>query len=202
MESILYLLAHFIQQNVQRVITYFERLSITVQLTLCFAGLDLTKQGILLLIWHKHNSRIETSIPIRRSIVQWYFFPCKVRKLTLSMPFHIASFLHDCRGWQDPRRRRRGRRHCCSVWPDLAIYWTMGNFKALGNNWFAKSPTFLGNFIKVSKFFIFLVKSFLGNFYRHLAIFFWSHCCCCTLYIVVLYRFDAVTCLAIFFARS
>ena len=25
--------------------------------------------------------------------------------------------------------------------------------------------------------FIFLVKSFLGNFYRHLAIFFWSHWC-------------------------
>ena len=28
----------------------------------------------------------------------------------------------------------------------------------------------------VSKSFIFLVKSFLGNFYRHLAIFIWSHC--------------------------
>ena len=27
----------------------------------------------------------------------------------------------------------------------------------------------------MSKSFIFLVKSFLGNFYRHLAIFFWSH---------------------------
>ena len=30
-------------------------------------------------------------------------------------------------------------------------------------------------FVKVSKPIIFLVKSFLGNFYRHLAIFFWSH---------------------------
>ena len=30
-------------------------------------------------------------------------------------------------------------------------------------------------FVKVSKSFIFLVKSFLGNFYRHLAIFIWSH---------------------------
>ena len=28
----------------------------------------------------------------------------------------------------------------------------------------------------MSKFIIFLVKSFLGNFYRHLAIFFWSQC--------------------------
>ena len=33
----------------------------------------------------------------------------------------------------------------------------------------------------MSKTIIFLVKSFLGNFYRHLAIFFWSHCleACC-----------------------
>ena len=38
-----------------------------------------------------------------------------------------------------------------------------------------KSPTFLGNFVKVSKSLIFLVKSFLGNFYRHLAFFYWSH---------------------------
>ena len=35
-----------------------------------------------------------------------------------------------------------------------------------------KSPTFLSNFfVQVSKSIIFLVKSFLGNFYRHLAIF-------------------------------
>ena len=30
-------------------------------------------------------------------------------------------------------------------------------------------------FVKVSKSLIFLVKSFLGNFYRHLANFYWSH---------------------------
>ena len=34
-----------------------------------------------------------------------------------------------------------------------------------------KSPTFSGNFLKVSKSYIFLVKSFLGNFYRHLVFF-------------------------------
>ena len=31
-------------------------------------------------------------------------------------------------------------------------------------------------FVKMPKSLIFLVKSFLGNFYRHLAIFYWSHC--------------------------
>ena len=34
-----------------------------------------------------------------------------------------------------------------------------------------KSPTFLGNFCKSFKSFIFRVKEFLGNFYRLLAIF-------------------------------
>ena len=34
-----------------------------------------------------------------------------------------------------------------------------------------ESPLFVGNFSKMSKFIIFLVKSSLGNFYRYLAIF-------------------------------
>ena len=55
---------------------------------------------------------------------------------------------------------------------------TLGNFldfgqllKPLATIKLPESPTFLGNFCKVSKSFIFPVKSFLGNFYRHLAIF-------------------------------
>ena len=43
-------------------------------------------------------------------------------------------------------------------------------YKASGNNYFAQSAIF----VKVSKSLIFLVKSFLGNFY--LATFYWSHC--------------------------
>ena len=52
----------------------------------------------------------------------------------------------------------------------------LGNFlKPLATINLAKSPTFLGNFCKGVKIYIFLVKSFLGNFYRHLALFIWSH---------------------------
>ena len=68
---------------------------------------------------------------------------------------------------------------CCPpVWPDWAIYCTLGNFsKPLVTINMPKSPTFLGNFVKASIFFlIFLVKSFLGNFYWYLATFYWSHC--------------------------
>ena len=49
-------------------------------------------------------------------------------------------------------------------------------FKACGNNIFPKSPTLQVIFVKVSKSFIVLVKSFLGNFNRYLATFYWSRC--------------------------
>ena len=39
-----------------------------------------------------------------------------------------------------------------------------------------KLATLSAIFVKVSKPFIFLLKSFLDNFDRHLAIFIWSHC--------------------------
>ena len=43
---------------------------------------------------------------------------------------------------------------------------------------FLNSVTKLGDFLHfgMSKSIIFQVKSFLGNFYKHLDIFFWSHC--------------------------
>ena len=36
----------------------------------------------------------------------------------------------------------------------------------------------LGIFVNLSKSFILLAKSFLGDFYGHLATFYWSHCWC------------------------
>ena len=59
-----------------------------------------------------------------------------------------------------------------SVWPGWAIYWTLGNFlKPLATIILPKPPTFLGKFCKGVKIHPFLVKSFLVNFYRHLAFF-------------------------------
>ena len=61
------------------------------------------------------------------------------------------------------------------VWPDWGDLLDFGKFlKPLATLNLPKSPTFLGIFVKVSKSIIFLVKQFLGDFYRHLAIFFWS----------------------------
>ena len=43
-----------------------------------------------------------------------------------------------------------------SVWPDWAIYWTLGNFlKHLATIIFPNSPTFLGNFGKAVKIYNF-----------------------------------------------
>ena len=44
-------------------------------------------------------------------------------------------------------------------------------FKAFGNNYFAQISHILRHFVNVSKSVIFLILSFLGKFYRHLAIF-------------------------------
>ena len=63
-----------------------------------------------------------------------------------------------------------------SVWPDWAIYCTLGNLsKPVARIYLPKSPTFFAIFGKASKSFIFLVQSNLGNFYRYLATFYWSH---------------------------
>ena len=50
------------------------------------------------------------------------------------------------------------------VWPDWAIYWTLGNFlKPLGTINLSKSPIFLGNFCKGIKFFDFFSEIIFGQ---------------------------------------
>ena len=75
---------------------------------------------------------------------------------------------------------RGSRKTSCdgpAVWPDWAIFWILDNFlKPLATINLPKSFPFLGNFSKGVKIIHFLVKPLLGNFYRHLAIFIWSHC--------------------------
>ena len=64
-----------------------------------------------------------------------------------------------------------------TVWPDLAIYWTLGNFlKSLVTTNLSKSSTFLSNFCKGVKNHHFSSEIILGNFCRDLATFFCSHC--------------------------
>ena len=62
------------------------------------------------------------------------------------------------------------------VWPDWVIYWTLGHFsKPVATISLPKSLTFLGDFCKGVKIFNFSSEIILGNLYRHLATFFWSH---------------------------
>ena len=59
-----------------------------------------------------------------------------------------------------------------SVWPGWTIYWALGNFLKRWQQLICPNlPHSLAIFVKVSKSIIFLVKSFLGNIDRHLAIF-------------------------------
>ena len=67
------------------------------------------------------------------------------------------------------------------VWPDWAIYWTLDTFlKPLATINLSNSPTFLGDFCKDVKIYHFSGEIIFGHFYRHLAIFFWSHCSPCS----------------------
>ena len=62
------------------------------------------------------------------------------------------------------------------VLPDLAIYWTLGNFlKPLVTINLPQSPQFLGNICKGVKIYQFSCGIISGHLYRHLAIFIWSH---------------------------
>ena len=80
--------------------------------------------------------------------------------------------------WNDPQIH-----YCCMV-SSLSLRYELGDFKTLWatfQSW--RQQLFCPNcpycqaiFVKVSKSFIFLVKSLLGNFYRYLATFYLSHC--------------------------
>ena len=52
----------------------------------------------------------------------------------------------------------------CPVWPDWAIYWTLGNFlKPLATINLSKSLTFLGNFCKDVKIIQFSIEIIFGQ---------------------------------------
>ena len=65
------------------------------------------------------------------------------------------------------------RIQCAQIWR-FFVFWA-----SIQSRWqqllYPNTPHCQAILAKVSKSFIFQVKSFLGNFYRHLAIFFWSH---------------------------
>ena len=63
-----------------------------------------------------------------------------------------------------------------AVWPDWAIYYTLGNFlKPLATINLPKSPTFLGNFGKGVKIYHFSYEISFGQLLWTFGDFFWSH---------------------------
>ena len=69
---------------------------------------------------------------------------------------------------------RRLHKQYDQIW---RFIWLWATFQSLWKQFICPNlPHSYTIFVKVSKSLIFLVKSFLGNFYRHLATFYWSHC--------------------------
>ena len=68
--------------------------------------------------------------------------------------------------------------HPLAVWPDWAIYWTLGEFlNTLATINLSKSPTFLGNFCKHVEIFHFTREIIFGQLLQTFGDFYWSHCC-------------------------
>ena len=93
-----------------------------------------------------------------------------------SNAFRYTSYVHQGMGKcvSEPTSSQSLSRCWSTVWPDLAIFWTLDNFlKPLATIYLPRYLNILRQFfVKVLKSIIFVVKSFLGNFYWHLAIFF------------------------------
>ena len=118
------------------------------------------------LTWNRRATETCES-PNRQNYTKWFCSIClQIHKRNYFASFtHIANmvYLFDTYG-------------LLPGWPDWAIYWTLGHFlKPFATINLPKSSTFLVNSCQGVKIIHFLVKSFLGNFYRHLAIFIWSH---------------------------
>ena len=83
------------------------------------------------------------------------------------------------------------------VWPDWAIYWTLGIFlKPCTTINLPKSPKILGNFCKGVKIFNFSRNIIFGELLRTFVDFFWSH------WYLPFYMFDFLIGLVILRARE
>ena len=111
----------------------------------------------------KKKSKFENSARISFSCRSWHW-----KKLVGDLDLAVKCFYHWLQlgyGKSVKPSKALHQGHCCSesVWPDLAIY-------------LPKSPTFLDNFCKGVKIYNFSSEIIFGQLFRHLAIFFWSHC--------------------------
>ena len=110
------------------------------------------------------------------SIIKYWLTVCfhsHLEQLSIEkLCYSTLKFVYDIGGTSSPSLALRPvykkaidkKRTEHPVWPDWAIYCTLGNFsKPVATIILPKSPTFLGNFCKS---FIFLVKSLLVNFWR------------------------------------
>ena len=108
----------------------------------------------------------------------WTFWNCPISRAFPLELWKIAQFGHtDQLSNADIRLlfldSKRGSDQCDKIGRFIGLWVT---FYSLCQQLICPNlPTLLGNFCNGVKIYNFLAKSFLGNFYRNLVIFFWSH---------------------------
>ena len=125
----------------------------------------------IIFVWIKEKKPICTLISFHKQIMQNQCYSCGqmvtvlagtwlVRKLIIA-PNYFEIWLLT----MSPKQ-------CHQIGEFIAL---LGNFsKPVGTIILPKLTKILAIFVKVSKSLIFLVQSFLGNFFRHLVTFYWS----------------------------
>ena len=106
--------------------------------------------------------------------ISFYLFPCFISPTNTrvySRQKSLADTYSD-RQTNDTWHTYKVSKHQCEQ-----IGWILGNFsKPVAKISLPKSPIFLGNFCKGVKIVNFSGEIIFGNFYRHMATLYWSHC--------------------------
>ena len=109
----------------------------------------------------KHYDHLTTTTTAKSKAVLPYFVVTQWQPASID-PSLLRSKWYP--GFVDRKKEQHHRLHRLPVWPEMVIYWTLGNFlKPLATiNW-PKSPTFLGNFCKGVKIFNFSSDIIFGQ---------------------------------------
>ena len=99
--------------------------------------------------WHIENLEFQKNILFIFSVNMYASQPASGLKIESRVSPGVAEQRTETRIVPYRRPLSRNKHHSSeSVWPNWAIYWTLGNFlKPLTTIYLSKSPTFLGDFL-------------------------------------------------------
>ena len=120
-----------------------------------------------------NNARLKNSTEVGLVVVKWSASSPSTPSIRVCILLKSTIF---CKIWSKRTivNKQEAGVQCDQIWRFFALWPTIQSWWQ--QLFYPNHAHCSAIFVRQSKSFIFLVKSFLGNFYRHLAIFIWSHC--------------------------